>query len=255
MFFSQILDPSNLRTFLGANSSDKLISFYRGMIDSEFDLLDDDYLTLRVFPKYIEFESTFNVIFSLEILNKNEEELFLLLPKTSTQSKMNLKDEKLFKGVTRIEPGESEEFELEAEVTKEDLLKFGPINFSFFACFEEELGEVFSEKQIEVNVWKKKVILPVNILRFMNSLEDPDLAIVNEMKLCEEVVVNNQGLLLTDISAMFPNLCKTVTLWLIDKLSLGLKNWTCSFKRNVPRKMFRWKRFWMGQSRLMISKS
>lgn len=193
---------------MGRNASEKLNSFFRGMIDGETDLFSDDYLSLRIFPKYIEYDSTFSVIFSLEISNLNDHDLFLLLPKISHHNDITVKDKSLFNGVSKIAPNSTEEFELEAEVEQKDLIKFGPIVLSFFACFEEELGTVFSGKHIEVSTWKKQIVLPVNILRFMENTINPQFEKVKTMKLGEEVVVNNPGLLLTDISTMFPNLRK-----------------------------------------------
>ena len=206
MYFSQLLDPAHLRTHLTPNSSQKLIAFYRGMLDAESDLFEDDSLVVRIFPKYIDFESKFCVIFSMEIQNKNEDDLFLLLPQISAEKEIQIKSRSIFNGVSKVPPLETLEVELEVEVASENLINFCPLVVSFFACFEQELGIVFSEKHVEVNAYKKKIVLPVNILRFTNSLDSPDFSRVLNMKLSQEVLVNNQGLLLTDISIMFPNL-------------------------------------------------
>ena len=178
------------------------------MIDPESELLDDEYLSLKVFPKYIVFETKFTVIFSMEIENKNDVDLFLMLPKISEDKEIEINNRSIFNGISKLPPFKTETYDLEVEVSLENLLKFGPIKLSFFACFEDELGVVFSKNDIETNVWKKNIVLPVNILKFVNSINSPDFSKLSGMKISQELLVNNQSLLLTDISIMFPNLSK-----------------------------------------------
>jgi hypothetical protein len=206
LFFSQLLDPAHLRTHFQSNSSQRLISFYRGMIDTDSDLLEDDYLCLNVSPKYIIYEESFAVIFQMQIQNKHEDELFLLLPKISCDKDIFIKSQSIFNGVSKVPSLQTLDIELEVEVSSENLLKFAPLVVSFYACFEHELGVVFSNQNVEVGKWHKKVVLPINILNFVDNLPNPEFSKIFDLKLTQEVLVNNQNLLLTDISVMFPNL-------------------------------------------------
>lgn len=198
-----------MRNQFSSNVSEKLAAFYRGMMDPESLLLEDDYLSLHVSPKYVVFEETFRVIFELQIQNKNENELFVMLPSISEDPEIEIVNRAIFNGVSKIAPLETADFKLEAEVSADHLFKFAPIVLSFFACFEKELGSVFANRNVQVDNWQKKVVLPVNILKFVDSIESPNFSKIQQMNLTSEVLVNNQTLLLNDISNMFPNLSKS----------------------------------------------
>jgi hypothetical protein len=178
------------------------------MIDTESDLLEDDYLCLNVSPKYIIYESSFSVIFQMIIKNKNEDDLFLMLPKISCDQEIQIKSRSIFNGISKVPSLQKVEIMLEVEVSSENLLKFAPLVVSFYACFEHELSTVFSNQNVEVSNLHKKVILPINILNFVDNISSPDFTKIENLKLSQEVLVNNQNLLLSDISVMFPNLSK-----------------------------------------------
>ena len=176
------------------------------MIDTESELLEDDYLSLQVSPKYIIYEESFAVIFQMLIKNKNEDDLFLMLPKICCDKDIHIKSRSIFNGISKVPSLQTLEIELEVEVSSANLLKFAPLVVSFYACFEHELGVVFSNQHVEVSTWHKKVVLPINILNFVDILSNPDFSKIFNLKLTQEVLVNNQSLLLSDISVMFPNL-------------------------------------------------
>lgn len=207
-----------------------MTAFYRGMMDAEAHLLEDDYLSMHVSPKYIVFESSFRVLFELQIYNKNEHELFVMLPSVSEDPQIQIANKAIFNGVSKIASLETAEFKLEAEVSIENLPKFAPIVLSFFACFEQELGSVFANRNVAVEHWRKKVVLPVNILKFVDSVQSPDFGKIGDMKLASEVLVNNQTLLLNDISSMFPNL--SISAFRANrKTSSASTVWTTSWRR------------------------
>ena len=203
--YSNLLEPKYLQAVMNNQSPQKLKSFYRGMLDVSSVLLQEDGIRLVATPLYTSNNSCFTIVYKLQIYNERTEKLFLMSPRLNSHSDLRLGEE-AFRENIEVGPGQSKAISFSVEAEQADLVCCHPFVFEFFLFSKSEFEGTLDRKLVDRERWKKKLVFPVNLIKFLGFEKGADFGVVGTLKLHEEILVNNQQLHLKDLQKLFPNL-------------------------------------------------
>lgn len=203
---SKLLQPKYLETLREPTSAKGLPSFFRGMLDPSSVIFEENGLRMVASPVYTSSASTFTAHVKLQIYNECAEKLILMSPRLDCASGLRLVDEEIFSNNLEVEKGQSKTLSFALEADQADLLSFFPCLLEFFLFSKSEFESTINRRQRDYDRWKKRVVFPLNLLKFLGCETGADFDVISTLKLNEEVVINNKNLLLKDLKKLFPNL-------------------------------------------------
>jgi hypothetical protein len=206
--YSQLLQPKYLESVLETTSPNKLQSFYRGMVDPSSVVFQEEGLRLVATPLYTNNNSVFTLNFKLQIYNERTEKLIMMSPRLDHDPNFRLIEGDCFLNNLEIGQGQSNTVSFTLEADQSDFGSCLPLMLEFFLFSKSEFENTINRRHAQYDRWKKKVVFPVNLLKFLNCETGADFGVVSTLKLNEEIHVNNQGLFLRDLQKLFPNLGK-----------------------------------------------
>jgi hypothetical protein len=176
------------------------------MLDASSVLFEDDGLRIVSAAVYTTSPSNFSVLYKVNIYNERTEKIILMSPRLDFHMNLRLLDGECFDRNIEIEQGQSKALSFSIQADQADLASCYPFTFSFFLFSQSEFENTVSRRHSEYDRWKKTVVFPLNLLKFLSFEYGADFGVVETLKLNEELVVSNQRLHLKDLQTLFPNL-------------------------------------------------
>lgn len=205
---SKLLQPKYLESIVESMSAKRLQSFFRGLLDTSCVIFEENGLRMVASPVYTSSVSSFTAHVKLQIYNERAEKLIIMSPRLDFNSGLREADEEVFASNLEIEKGHSKTVSFALEADQADLTSFFPVMLEFFLFTKSEFESTINRQRRDFDRWKKRVVFPLNLLKFLGCESGADFEVVSTLKLNEEISVNNPRLLLSDLKKLFPNLSK-----------------------------------------------
>ena len=105
-----------------------------------------------------------------------------------------------------VQPAQQAVFEFELACPVQNLIYCSPAVFAFFVFSEMEQATVTGDPEADIGQFQELLVLPMNVLRFMPFVKQPNFGLLAELTYLSENSVLNTEIQLADLNKIFPNL-------------------------------------------------
>lgn len=203
--FPKLIHPEYLEQRIFPKGAHHISLFFRTMVE-DGKILEHQGFQAKINSQFYVANSSLRSRYSIIIQNQRPEKLSVFTPKIFHDPVYSVTGDEKFETKTWIDPGKQQVIEFELFCPVSNLIYSSSSVFSFFVFSEEEQNVVMNDQNGDIGQFREMIVLPVNVLKFLVFVKQPNFALLNEMALLSQTAIDNSEIQLADLNKIFPNL-------------------------------------------------